>query len=159
MNTLRSALRESCDISRPKGNFTELNLAKLDTNFSDTSPSQSPKSYRMDSGYKQNSHSKCFTFDESVMQKAKTRGSTIKKVKEMLKEEDRELLEMFEKFRHNIMNRSEWFVNTKAQKEVYSMLEEIEQKWIGPCMSSQLKLISCQKEQLKKELKQREDSP
>jgi hypothetical protein len=45
---------------------------------------------------------------------------------------------------------NEWFTDFNVQSKVYSIITEIEKAWIGPCVSSQLKLISCEKEQPEK---------
>eukprot|EP00826_Nyctotherus_ovalis_P033980 TRINITY_DN2780_c0_g1_i5.p1 TRINITY_DN2780_c0_g1~~TRINITY_DN2780_c0_g1_i5.p1 ORF type:complete len:331 (-),score=67.04 TRINITY_DN2780_c0_g1_i5:498-1490(-) len=156
-NTLKSALREPRNGLKPKAKLSKLNLAKIDPNFSDTSPEQSPDSGHMSNGYKHSPCAKFFAFDETVLQKARARESIHKKVKETLKEEDKEIFDMFEKCKQKLMNHSEWFSDSKVQSAVCSMVSEIEQKWIGSCMSSQLKLISCEKEQLEQQLKQKQE--
>lgn len=156
-NTLKSALREPCNELKPQAKLSKLNLAKIDPNFSDTSPEQSPDSAHMSNGYKHSPCGRFFAFDETVLQKARARESIHKKVKETLKEEDKEIFDMFEKCKQRVMNNSEWFNDSKAQSAVCSMVSEIQQKWIGPCMSSQLKLISREKDQLEQELKQKQE--
>jgi len=155
---LKDVLKESTGESKTKKSAPGLNFAKIENNLSDTSPFVPPLNCFTEDGYKNTPKKRYFIFDDSPLKKARPHQSIHKQVKEALNESDREIFEMFESCRLSIMKHNEWFSDPKAQSKVHSMIVEIEQKWIRPRITSQLKLINNEKEQPEKELKLKQDN-
>jgi len=92
---------------------------------------------------------------QKLTQKVQLREKFIKEINQFLPSKERPLFILLEDSRTNLLKHPEWFRDTEAQKNVYLILTQIEEKWLRPFITTELKLLTEEKNRLEEELKRR----
>ncbi len=92
---------------------------------------------------------------EGLMRRVQAKNIYSEKIKAILSPRDQTLFEVMEECRLELLRRTEWFSSPEAQKNVYAMLTDLEEKWLEPSQAEYLKVLAEERKRVDQELRLR----